>query len=123
VLWFDSGPDGYKMRCTSCGAVVRLRADAESGRSQKRKESGVLAFQQPAPSASDAHSSDTRPVLPEQYDYDALHPGELPVVELVPLSELAPTPTSSFWRRRWLPLTAVLVVTAAAIVLFFMLRA
>ncbi len=121
VLAFESGPGGYKMRCPQCGAVVRLRADEQT---RQRQRSGVLAFRPPAPSDPEVPSSSeqTPLVSPDQYDYDALRPGELPVVEMVPLSSLAPVAAPSFWRRRWLPLTATLVAAISTIVAACILR-
>ena len=121
VLAFESGTDGYKGRCPSCGAVVRLRANL-SGGPRKRQRSGVLAFRPPAPSdpAVPSSAEQTPLVTPEQYNYDALRPGELPVVEMVPLSALPPAP--SLWRSRWLPLTAILAATISAVLVAWMLR-
>jgi hypothetical protein len=123
VLKFESGPDGYKMRCPGCGAVVRLRADAADSAegTRRRQRSGVLAFLPPAPSDPEVPRGQA-PVTPENYDYDALRPGELPVVEMVPLSELLPPPLPSWWRRWWLPLSAAVVLAAAVVVVIVVLR-
>jgi len=122
ILQFESGPDGYKMRCPQCHSVVRLRVDAPQNDDgpRRRKRSGVLACHPPAPSDPDVPYSPTPLILPEQYNYEALRPGELPVVELVPLSDLAPAPRS-FWRRWWLPLTAV-VLAASTVLAIVLLR-
>jgi hypothetical protein len=124
VLEFRSGPDGYKMRCPGCGSVVRLRVDspASADAPWPRQRSGILAFRQPAPSEPDVEQAGGPYVAPEDFDFEGLRPGELPVVEMVPLSELSPVPRPSFWRRRWLPLTAVVVVAASTILLVLMLR-
>ena len=113
VLQFTAGPDGYKQRWPSCGAVVRLRSDSanRADGQHRRQRSGVLAAHPPVPSDPETPYPETPHVAAEQYNYDALHPGELPVVELVALSELTPAP--SFWRRWWLPLI-VLIVAAIA---------
>ena len=123
VLKFEFGPDGYKMRCPGCGAVVRLRADTPGSAdgTRHRQRSGVLAFQAPAPSDPEVPRSKA-PVVPENFNYAALRPGELPVVEMVPLSDLNCAVRPPWWQRFWLPLTAALVVAAAAVVVIILLR-
>jgi hypothetical protein len=122
VLDFVSGPQGYKMRCPMCGAVVRLRADASTSHDgpRQRKRSGALAFLAPGP--ADPGTGPSPPLPPEQFDFGLLEPGELPVVEMVPLSELQAANPGSFWRRRWLPLAAAVVVTLAGALVIALLR-
>src|SRR5260370_41148415 len=121
VLDFVSGPQGYKMRCPGCGAVVRLRADASTspGGPRQRKRSGALACLAPGPADPSANPP---PLPPEQFDYGLLEPGELPGCEMVPLSELQATPAVTFWRRWWLPLAVALLVTGSGALLLVRLR-
>ena len=114
VLQFTAGAHGYKMRCPSCGSVVRLRPDASNtpDGALARQKSGVLALNPPAYADPEPPCTDTPHDPSVSYNEEAIQPGELPVVELVPLSELMAAPRPSFWRRWWLPLTVVVVVAA-----------
>jgi hypothetical protein len=102
---------------------VRLRVDeAAQKHSPRRKSSGVLVLHQPASSDAEPPSAEQAPLVPaDQYNYEALRPGELPVVELVPLSELPRSrPPARLWR--WvLLLTTLAVVTGSIVALIFLL--
>ena len=115
ILTFKRGPDGFKMRCPRCHAVVRLREDDDATvqlRPHFTAKPGVLALSQPAPSPNEPP-----PFVPaDQYNYEALDPGELPVVELVPLVDLPLTP-SPWSLRRWVLLTMLLALVAGSVVL------
>ena len=112
ILDFACGPDGYKMRCPLCGSVVRLRVEAAPRRHQRP---GVLAMQQPADDATEL-LSESSPLVPlDQYNYEALDPGELPVVELVPLSEL-PGACPPSRMGLWALLTTTLVAVIGGVV-------
>jgi hypothetical protein len=113
ILDFARGPDGYKMRCPACGSVVRLRA--EDAKRRRRRRSDVLALKRPIPDDTIPLPDSSPPVPPEQYNYEALDPGELPVVEMVPLSELPGyRPPSRL--GRWVLLTTTLVAVIGGVV-------
>jgi hypothetical protein len=79
ILTFHRTAQGYKLRCPSCGAVVRLRV-----KEKRRRRSPQKTVNQPY---SDA-------VSPSDDEID---------VELVPLSELSGAAPPSLWRgKRWL---------------------
>ncbi len=84
MLLFPRGPTGYKTRCPSCGAVVRLRTDPAGGT--------------PPPLPSPEPSNDGTP------------PDDVLVVELVPLAP-APRPRRRRWLLLYL---ALLLLAAAA---------
>jgi hypothetical protein len=88
VLTFHRTAQGYKMRCPSCGAVVRLRAE---GKRRKRRA-------EPAPVQPQV-------LAPDEFD-----------VELVSPSELADEPRPARPRRKpWGLVIAVGVVLAAVV--------
>jgi hypothetical protein len=122
ILDFALGPNGYKMRCPTCGSVVRLRFDSSTPSSgpRQRKRSGALAFRAPIP--ADASAAPVPPRSPSQFDFNVLEPGELPVVEMVPLSELRRATRAPWLRRWWLPLTAAVIVAAVAILVVILRR-
>ncbi len=49
VLTFHRTPQGYKMRCPSCGAVVRLRVPSK----RRRRRPDATAAQRPEPDEID----------------------------------------------------------------------
>jgi hypothetical protein len=100
---------------------VRLRVDDTAEKhTPRRKSSGVLALHQPASSEAEPSSAEHTPLVPpDQYNYEALRPGELPVVELVPLSELSRARPSRL--RLWALLLTTLAVTAGSIVALIVL--
>jgi len=79
VLTFHRSAQGYKMRCPSCGAVVRLRV-SKPRRKAPPEETTILS----PPPAEDAP-------LPDDID-----------VELVPMPEEPDEPRARPWRGRWI---------------------
>ncbi len=85
ILTFHRTAQGYKMRCPSCGSVVRLRAKKKKRRAPRPPEKTVLQ-----PAAGD---------LPPSDEID---------VELVSLSELAGgTPSPPRRSKRWLVVVGI----------------
>jgi len=115
VVRFKRRRGGYKGRCPKCGSIVRIHSKTRSVKEESKnpQQAGVLAFHQPASSPPELPSGHTDLVPPDQYNYEALQPGELPIVEMVPLSELPAAFRPSSWKRSWLPLTALLAVAVA----------
>ena len=115
VLEFAPGPEGYKTRCPGCGSVVRLRADrhALADRSHRHKRSNALTAR--APISSDSPT-------PQPFAFDDANAGDLPVVEMVPLSELQALNQTTSWRRWWVLLTVLAVIAGAVVVAILMLR-
>jgi hypothetical protein len=74
ILTFHRTDQGYKMRCPSCGSVVRLRV-----RKKRRKLAG-------AKTELMAPSPDLAPPGPDEFN-----------VELVPLSEAPAPPRHTGW--------------------------
>jgi hypothetical protein len=116
ILEFRLGPDGYKMRCAACGAVVRLRAAAA-----KKARAG-----HPVPPAADPA---VLPPAPSPFDFGAglpvvpapgatppppgpfpgLLPGEVPLIDLEPLPT-PPRPAKWWGWPLWTGLAAGLVI-------------
>src|SRR5262245_56980935 len=67
ILQFQQTAQGYKTRCSNCGAIVRLRLDPGSKpRKQSSKaSSGVLAAVGPPPLE---HTDFSAPILPPSLD-------------------------------------------------------
>lgn len=105
ILYFQQGPDGYKVRCSECGSVVRLRAHGPHKPAPSR-------LSPPAPDSTEelppsGVAPETLPALPPA----ATEPEPALLLQMLPRTPPAPP---SFWTEQ--PLLVALGVGLTVLV-------
>jgi hypothetical protein len=121
VLTFEKGPQGFKTRCPSCHAVVRMRPPGkwkpapEPPADELHLPAGGLGHR-PAP-ASPALPAVPAPAMPED-------PTDFEAVELEPAPPPPPPPAPGFLAgfRLWLVVLAALLAVGGVVGLILYLR-
>jgi hypothetical protein len=109
ILAFRKGPEGYKTRCPTCGAVVRLRIAASRRRRAKKRSRELAAV----PTVDQPTPPPQRSLSPSAYPRPL--GGEIVLEPLMPLPGLGPP--RSPWRQPLLWMAGGVLLGAAMLVL------